>query len=392
MPPKMLNRNGRARVTLTDAVTGKRREYALGEYGTAQAEAKYHALMQKFSAMGKRLPFDAREGMSVVELVEGYWAHAKGRYQPNHLATIKSAITLLVRHYGDEPADEFGPLRLQELREIMVNHGLDGRRWSRGYVNAQINRIRSVFTWGVSMEIVRPETLTALKSVGPLKEGQTTAHETTPVESVDLQLVEGSIPEMPRQIRTMVELQLVTGARPGEIVRLKMRWVSKHSEELWIFTIPKGEAKVRSKPRPIPLGPRAIRAIEPFITTNPDAFLFSPADSLMESMGYVRGGERAPGERYTTGSYRQAIQAACDKGFPVPEDCEDQKAWKKAHRWNPNQLRHWALSEIEYASDDRAASVVAGHSNHKITNEVYIHRAAKHFERIIERCSFMRES
>ncbi len=388
----MRNRDGRAVVTLRDSVTGARREYALGKYGSPDAEAKYFALMTRYSAMGRRLPMDSTEGMSVAQLIDGYWTQAKPKYQDKHLATIKSALKLLNRHYGEIDADAFGPLRLQELRQIMVVDGLDGRPWSRGYINAQINRIRAVFAWGVSMQIVRPDTLTALKTVGPLKPGQTTAHETEPVGSADLELVEGSIPFMPAQIRTAVEIQLVSGARPGEVVRIKEAWITKHSDDLWIFTIPKGEAKVRTKPRPIPLGPRAIKAIKPFMDRDPDRFMLSPAESLEDSMGYVRSGKRAPRERYDSQTYREAIHRACDKAFPVPDSCDDPKSWIKRHRWNPNELRHWALSEIEFATDDKSAATVAGHSGHKITNEVYIHRAARSLQKIVDQCAFMRES
>ncbi len=392
MGPKLRNRNGRAIVTLRDSVTGKRREYPLGSYGSVEAEAKYHSLMSRFNARGKRLEIDHREELTVAQLVAEYWQMASVKYQPNHLATLKSAAKMINRYYGDLLVNDFGPLKLQELRGIMEREGLDGRAWARGYINSQVNRTRSMFKWGVSQELVKPETLQALQTVGPLVQGQTTAHETEAVEEADLDLVAGSIEFMSKPVRTMVELQMVSGARPGEIVRLRMDWVTKHSDDLWIFTIPKGQAKVRFKPRPIPLGPRAIRAIEPFIDEeNPEAFLFKPADSLMELMGYVRGGARAPKPRYTTGSYRDAIQSACDKAFPPPEDCENPDQWVKDHRWSPNQLRHWSLTEIEYNSDDKEASIVAGHSKPRITNDVYIHRAARHFERIIEKCAFMRE-
>ena len=44
--------------------------------------------------------------------------------------------------------------------------------------------------------------------------------------------------------------------------------------------------------------------------------------------------ERSAGERYTTDSYRRAIQRACDHAFPPPEtlakqECETETQWNK---------------------------------------------------------------
>ena len=43
-------------VTLSDAATGKRRDYWLGEHGSAESREAYHRLIAEWEANGRRLP------------------------------------------------------------------------------------------------------------------------------------------------------------------------------------------------------------------------------------------------------------------------------------------------------------------------------------------------
>ena len=72
--------------------------------------------------------------------------------------------------------------------------------------------------------------------------------------------------------------------------------------------------------------------------------------------------QRRPRDRYTTDSYRRAIERACDRAFPAADELRSGpenetpdaravrlaqvKAWRKAHRWHPHQLRHSAATKI----------------------------------------------
>jgi hypothetical protein len=60
---------------------------------------------------------------------------------------------------------------------------------------------------------------------------------------------------------------------------------------------------------------------------------------------------RTPADEYVAGSYRRAIARACELAFPAPAglDAKQIKAWHKANRWHPHQLRHTAAKNIEAA-------------------------------------------
>ena len=89
-----------------------------------------------------------------------------------------------------------------------------------------------------------------------------------------------------------------------------------------------------------------------------------------------------------------AIQRACDRAFPPPpplakRDNEtiakwqarltakqngELKAWRKAHRWHPHQLRHNAATEIRKAFGLDAAQLALGHASAQITDAIYAER------------------
>jgi hypothetical protein len=65
--------------------------------------------------------------------------------------------------------------------------------------------------------------LHALKTVEALREGRTSAPEGDGGKPVPIQHAEAVIPLVDRRIGAMIRLQLLTGARPAEVVQMPMR-------------------------------------------------------------------------------------------------------------------------------------------------------------------------
>jgi site-specific recombinase XerC len=73
------------------------------------------------------------------------------------------------------------------------------------------------------------------------------------------------------------------------------------------------------------------------------------------------------------------VTRACDRAFPHPTLAkvasgrlsEDQRAellaWRKAHRWHPNQLRHTVATEVRARFGLEAAQAVLGHAKADVT-------------------------
>ena len=142
---------------------------------------------------------------------------------------MKDAIRQLTELFGDAKVGEIGPSRLKVVREAMINSGL-----SRNVVNARINRIRRVFKWGVENELVEPSVLQALQAVAPLKKGQTEAHETPDVKPVLQEHIDKVKATISPQVRAMIDVQLLTGMRPGELVIMRPCDLDKN-KPIWLY-------------------------------------------------------------------------------------------------------------------------------------------------------------
>lgn len=431
--PSYRNRKDRAQalVTLTDSETGRRRDFWLGEFGSRGSRERYHRLIAEWESAGRRLPegdFDrpAGRGVScggptVAEMLAQFWRWAKANHAPKQQQTFRPLIGLLNQMAGSTPAAEFGPTRLRQVREAMIRGDATAERprkpWSRPYVNNQIKRARLIFKWAASHELIPVSVHQTLAAVEPLRRGRTIAREPDRVGPAPMGLVEAARPFMSRQARALVDLQLLTGARPGEL--LGMRAIDLDMDApggVWTLTPRDHKSAHRGRDRIIYLGPKAQSVIREFLQGRSlDAPLFSPSEADVErraersaarktplSCGNREGTNRRetprkrPLDRYAPASYYRAIQYACDRAFPPPPPLgrqqgeskaawaarlsdrqkADLKGWRAAHRFHPYQLRHSAATAIRREFGLEAAQLALGHASAAITDAVYAERDA----------------
>ncbi|MEP0848414.1 MAG: site-specific integrase [Phycisphaerae bacterium] len=429
-PPAYRQRKGytQAIVTLRDSATKRARDYWLGECGTPASRELYHRVIAAWEANDRRLPdpaeFDDRKngavnGPTVGAVIRAYWRWAKGYYHIKHSAAIKSALKLLRQHHGQTPAADFGPKKLRLLREAMIT-GFSGdqgsrRPWSRKYINAQVQRVRHMFKWASAREMVPVTVYQSLGALEPLRRGRTKARENQRVGPVPDELLGAVRPYLNRQVRALVELQLLTGARPAELLGLRPVDIDLDAGPgVWAHRPAEHKNAFREKERVIYLGPQAQKVLRPFLAARPlNAYLFSPAEADAERRSALhaeratplpwgnRPGtnrrtapKRKPGDRYTPTSYYRSIQYACEKAFPSPErlgkrsdetraawrarlTAEEQgelKAWRQAHSFHPYQLRHNAATNLRREFGLEAAQLALGHASAQITDAVYAER------------------
>jgi integrase len=368
--------SGQAIVTLTDGIGG-RKDVLLGKYDTPESRAEYIRVLAEWEATGRRLEGrEAGAGVSVNELNLAFLRHAESHYRrPDGTVTAEVVnFKLALRHvrevYGTTPAAAFGPLALKAVRQKMVEAGL-----CRGVVNHRCRRIVRVFKWGVSEELVPESTWRALTTVRGLEQGRTEARETEPVGPIADAVVDATLPLLTAPVRGMVQLQRLTGCRPGEACAMRGCDLDT-TGDVWLFRPPHHKTKHRGKARVISLGPRAQAIVKPFLKFETQAYLFSPRDAVAAFREEQRRArktkvqpsqlnrrkrkpERSPRERYTTQSYCRAIARACKRaGLPA---------------WHPNQLRHSFATEARRRYGLEAAQVSLGHAQANVT-QVYAER------------------
>lgn len=366
----------------------------LGRHGTLESRQRYERIIAQWLANGRVLPplppvNPSTNGLAMCELILAYLDHAKRYYIKNGESTgeyenIEHALRPVASLFDKTAVVSFGPHALKEVRDFMIRSNL-----ARTLINCRINRIRRMFKWGVENQLVEPSILHALQAVSPLLRGRSNAKETAPVQPVSDEQIDAVLPLVPRQVAAMIELQRLTGMRPGEVLRMRHCDIDQ-TAVTWCYTPASHKTEHHGKARTVHLGPRAQALLRPFMTRDPDAYLFSAREFVEEhhlsrrmnrktpmtpSQSVRRrkvAPARVPGARYTRRSYAVAIARGCDRAFPAPDGLTEVEAkqWRKKHRWTPNQLRHTAATTLRRSFGIEAARVVLGHSSSAVT-EIY---------------------
>jgi integrase len=171
----------------------------------------------------------------------------------------------------------------------------------------------------------------------------------------------------------MIELQRLTGMRPGEVVIIRTGDLDT-AGRVWVYTPGSHKTEHHDKPRTVYLGPRAQEVLRPWLRTDLGAYLFQPREAMAERWAEQRRNRKTPltpsqrartrkkaprktpGERYTPDSYRQCIVKACGKA-DVPG-------------WHPHQLRHNAGTRLRREHGIEVARILLGHAT-AFTTEIY---------------------
>ncbi len=363
--------------------------FYLGPFGSEDSKTKYATLKAEWLVSKNAQKFvQEPDGPSIASVCLAYLDHAEAYYgeDSKELEAMKYAVRPLSELYAELPAKAFGPLEFKTVRSWWLNRKVKtaAGRCSRNYINSHMKRVVRIVKWAVGEAMVPSGVHEALRCVSPLKAGRSSAHESEPVKPVSSAAINATLPHLPQVVADMVRVQLLTGARPGEVCELTPAMFDR-SGDVWSITLTKHKNAHRGKSRTLYAGPKAQAILTKYLLRAETDCLFRPCDTVAkqlqqrgaarttpESYGNrpgtnrVRKPKRQPGEKYLRHSYARAIERACDKAFPAPDnikqDAAKLKAWRIDHRWSPNQLRHTRATEIRREFDIESASSVLGHS------------------------------
>jgi|GEM_PF-2340795 len=139
----------------------------LGPFGSEESHAAYAQLiLERFGSVTQSPPSAAGDrfpDISVNELLVRYLEYARKYYSRDGKVTkeyiaLRDAVIPLRTFFSHLPARDFGPLRLKAIQNFLVNE----KRKCRTEINKQIKRIRRVFGWAVSEELIPPSVYAAL--------------------------------------------------------------------------------------------------------------------------------------------------------------------------------------------------------------------------------------
>lgn len=383
-------------------VTLDGRDFYLGPHRTKASKLEYDRYIGEWLANGRSLKDYNSSGLTVAELILDYFRFVKSYYRKNgtytsEVAATKFSLKPVRQLYSKQLARDFGPLALVAVRSRMIDQG-----WNRNVVNRAVGRVRRMFKWAVSKELLPPTVYQALLSVDGLRKGRCEVREGSPVLPVDDNVVQSTLEHLPQTVADMVQLQRHTGMRPGEVCSIRPCEVDR-SDDVWLYRPASHKTEHHERDRIILVGPKGQQVLLRYLARDPKMECFRPCDSEEKRRAEAhanrktphnqgncpgprkRKAKRPPGDCYCVDSYRRAIHRACDKAFPHPKlgykmrssftDAEKQelREWQKKHHWSPNQLRHTAASQIRSEYGLEEAQVILGHSNANVT-QVYAER------------------
>ena len=207
-------------------------------------------------------------------------------------------------------------------------------------------------------------------------------------------MVEAVRPYVSRQVWAMIELQCLTGARPGEVLIMRTADLNT-SGEIWEYTPDRHKTEHHEHTRTIFIGPQAKVRAKAVAEDRPRRVPVQsgggrggaqrrkaeqrksprwPSHEQHQARKKAVRHRKARGNCYTPAAYRRAIARACDRAFPhpassaikkkdlTPDQRRELAAWRKAHRWHPHQLRHSAATRIRRRFGLEGAQAVLGHS------------------------------
>ena len=360
----------------------------LGLYGSDESRVAY----ARFVAESRVNPTfflpkpSEGSGVAIRELAAAFLDHAQATLAPPNYNHYKIVVRdFLLKFYGDETlVDSFKPSSLKLLRSEMIQ----SRRFCRKMINDYMARTVRIFSWGVEEELVDANIPVALKAVKSLQPGHAGTFDNEEREHVPDEVIRRTLPFMPPTLAAMVQIQRLTGLRPGEVFNMTVGEIDRDTEpDLWLYRLKqhKTEKKTQRK-KIVPLSKIEQDLLAPYLEgKTAEEAVFSPRTAMEERSAEkranrktkitpsqaARNAERALKPRqykefYNKDSYRVAVEYAINKGNKtLPEE-------EQIPHWTPYQMRHTAATVMEEKEGLDEAQALLDHSSANTTKR-YAH-------------------
>lgn len=289
-----------------------RRAVYLGVYDTPESRRRYGELIAGLAAApiasaAPTAPASAEPPtLTVNELCLKWMVEVAPKYKTAEgkpsaeVAMYAGMIKILRRLFGDTPAGDFGPVRLRAVRSEMVAAG-----WTRNYINKEIHRLKALFKFGVSWDLVPAVMIEKLRSVPSLEAGETAARETKPKGAIPLEDLKLTRAKLQPRHRDIFDLLLLTGARSGELMALTSGDIDR-TVSPWRADLERHKTARHGKSRTLFFNAAAQAILQKYLKVDPNKKLF-PINRQKFSEVLGRASVRAGVPRFTAHSLRHCV-------------------------------------------------------------------------------------
>ena len=217
MPKKRVPKYALHRATGQARVRIDAKDFYLGSFGSPESRQRYEQLIAERFARATAQDCDLTIDFLCIRFLQHadvyYVKHGHPTNEPHN---FRLALRHLIAESGPLKVTEFSAARLKRVRQQMISAG-----WVRTSINKHVGRSRHAFWWGVAEGLVSSLVLKELEAVFPLKRGRCEARESQRVMPVTAESVNAIKPHVSSQIWAMVQLQLLAGMRPGEVLLMR---------------------------------------------------------------------------------------------------------------------------------------------------------------------------
>jgi integrase len=326
-------------------VDGSRKDVLLGPHGSPESLREYERVIAtcRASAGTYRPPLAPGErpaDLTVNEALVLYVQHAERYYPARSADNHRVALRPVRRLAGELLLRELTPRVYKTVRQSLIDVDL-----SRTTINNRMQKVAQFVKWCVAEELATPDLYQAIAAVPGLRKGRGEAKELPPVRAPGEAVLLRVIDAMPPGAAALARVQMLCGARAGELVRLTGADIDR-SGDVWIATVREHKGEWRGKARTLYFGPKAQDTLAPLV--------------LRAAGGYLFAWDKSGGKPYTTQSYRQVLQRAQRRAGVPP--------------FGTHAIRHFAATVIRREVDIESARVLLGHSDLGLTATVYAER------------------
>ena len=329
--PKLRKKNGQFHVRLNG------RDHYLGHDKKA-AEATYKALLaEHFQEDKSAIP--EKSTLRFSDILAMYLHHIKNGVSPRYFNDLKRHCSEFGIVVGDKFARDVLPTDLARFRDQMANANL-----SVATVNRKLAQVRQVFRYAVETGWIHVSVYQAMQIVENAKPSiHAGVKPSQKRQAVDVETAIAVINTMRPLVRDLLLVQLYSGARPGEINRMKIGDLDT-SGDVWIYHLKKhktiaktGEDQLRY------LGKRCQEILKRRMESAENGYLFA----------------NSRGNPIRAHNVHQELAQACKKAGAEP--------------FCPYQLRHTAATIGRKIAGLDGAQALLGHQSRQ-TTEVYAER------------------
>ncbi len=168
---------GQAYVRIPNGSGGRRVIY-LGKHGSPESQAEYRRILAELQARPAVASVPPAVGarsrdLTINEMLLAFLRWATTHYRnaagepTTEIGELKWSLKPVRELYGHTPATEFGPKALAAIRQRMIGLG-----WCRSLINRRIDRVKRVFKWAASEELIPVTTYPITPAPSSSAEGQ----------------------------------------------------------------------------------------------------------------------------------------------------------------------------------------------------------------------------